>query len=154
MTNTDQTNSPADTAAELDDFLDGVDPETGEVTETEKPAPKKKGGGTRKKAPAKKAEAKPAAEGEELGGKNHPTLDADQDTRDQLKKLTDRVIELEDEKDHVAGQIKQVFAEAKAMGFDTKILRKVVRELKRSEADRQEEFRLMEMYLNALGIFW
>lgn len=135
---------------DLDSALDNVDPETGEVVEAEKPAPKKKA--PKKKAPAKAAE--PAGEGEKLGGKNHPTLDADQDTRDQLKKFTDRVISLEDEKDHVTGQIKQVYNEAKALGFDTKILRKVVRELKRSEADRQEEFRLMEMYLNALGIFW
>lgn len=132
--------------------IESVDPETGEVTEAEKSAQKKKA--SKKRAPAKAAEPEPEPEAEELGGKNHPTLDADQDTRDQLKKFTDRVIELEDEKDHVAGQIKQVYAEAKAVGFDTKILRKVVRELKRSEADRQEEFRLMEMYLNALGIFW
>jgi uncharacterized protein (UPF0335 family) len=125
---------------DLDSALDNVDPETGEVVEAEK------------KAPAKAAE--PAGEGEKLGGKNHPTLDADQDTRDQLKKFTDRVIELEVEKEYVTGQIRQVYNEAKALGFDTKILRKVVRELKRSEADRQEEFRLMEMYLNALGIFW
>lgn len=132
--------------------IESVDPETGEVAEAEKPEPAKKGG-VRKKAAAKKTAAK-EQEPEKLGGQNHPTLDADQDTRDQLKQLTDRVIELEDEKDHVASQIKAVYQEAKALGFDTKIMRKVVRELKRSEADRQEEFRLMELYLNALGIFW
>ena len=93
-------------------------------------------------------------EGEKLGGQNHPTLDADQDTRDQLKQFTDAILSLEDEKDMVAGQIRTKFKEAKALGFDTKVLRKVVKELRRSEADRQEEFRLMEMYLNALGVFW
>jgi len=142
-----------------------VSPEKAEVDvkAPKKPSPKK--GETQKPSPAAgkkppaekpaaKAKKEPVPDGEKLGGQNHPTLDADQDTRDKLKKLTDRIIEAEDEKEHVAGQIKLVYQEAKALGFDTKILRKVVREMKRNEADRQEEFRLMEMYLNAVGIFW
>lgn len=71
---------------------------------------------------------------------------------DQLKSIIERVERLEEEKQAVAEQIKEVYAEAKANGFDTKTLRKVISLRKRSTEERQEEEALLDLYLNALGM--
>ena len=70
----------------------------------------------------------------------------------QLKAIIERIERLEEEKKAVAEQIKEVFAEAKANGFDTKTLRKVVQLRKRSTEERQEEEALLDLYLHALGM--
>ncbi len=70
----------------------------------------------------------------------------------QLKSIVERVERLEEEKKEIAEQIKEVYAEAKANGFDTKTLRKVVSLRKRSTEDRQEEQALLDLYLHALGM--
>lgn len=70
----------------------------------------------------------------------------------QLKAIIERVERLEEEKKAVAEQIKEVYAEAKANGFDTKTLRKVVQLRKRSTEERQEEEALLDLYLSALGM--
>ncbi len=70
----------------------------------------------------------------------------------QLKSLVERIERLEEEKKAVAEQIKEVYAEAKANGFDTKTLRKVVSLRKRSTEERQEEEALLDLYLHALGM--
>ena len=69
----------------------------------------------------------------------------------QLKSIIERVERLEQEKAEVAEQIKEVFAEAKGNGFDTKILRKVVRLRKQDRAKRMEEEAILDLYLSALG---
>jgi len=69
----------------------------------------------------------------------------------QLKSIIERIERLEQEKAEVAEQIKEVFAEAKGNGFDTKTLRKVVRIRKQDRAKRQEEEALLDLYLSALG---
>jgi len=69
----------------------------------------------------------------------------------QLKSIIERVERLEQEKAEVAEQIKEVFAEAKGNGFDTKILRKVVRIRKQDRAKRMEEEAILDLYLSALG---
>src|SRR5947207_6168421 len=69
----------------------------------------------------------------------------------QLKSIIDRVERLEQEKAEVAEQIKEVFAEAKGNGFDTKILRKVVRIRKQDRAKRMEEEAILDLYLSAIG---
>jgi len=69
----------------------------------------------------------------------------------QLKSIIERVERLEQEKAEVAEQIKEVFAEAKGNGFDTKTLRKVVRIRKQDRAKRQEEEALLDLYLSAIG---
>lgn len=70
----------------------------------------------------------------------------------QLKSIVERVETLEEEKQAVAEQIKEVYAEAKLNGFDTKILRKVVALRKKKPEERSEEEALLETYLAALGM--
>ena len=70
----------------------------------------------------------------------------------QLRAIIERIERLEEEKKEVAEQIKEVYAEAKANGFDAKILRKVVSLRKKPTEERQEEEALLDLYLSALGM--
>ena len=69
-----------------------------------------------------------------------------------LRSLIERIEKLEDEKAVIAGDIKEVFAEAKATGFDTKIMRLLVRLRKKTAEERLEEETLLEVYMNAMGM--
>jgi len=71
---------------------------------------------------------------------------------EQLQSLIQRIERLEEEKAALAGDIKDVFAEAKGNGFDTKIMRQVLRLRKMDKADRQEMDAMLDLYLNALGM--
>lgn len=70
----------------------------------------------------------------------------------QLKSVVERIERLEEEKKEVAEQIKEVYAEAKANGFDTKTLRKIVTLRKKDAEERQEEEALLDLYMSALGM--
>ncbi|MEM1313680.1 MAG: DUF2312 domain-containing protein [Pseudomonadota bacterium] len=70
----------------------------------------------------------------------------------QLRSIVERVERLEEEKKEVAGQIKEVYDEAKANGFDVKTLRKVVSLRKKKPEERSEEEAMLDLYLNALGM--
>ena len=70
----------------------------------------------------------------------------------QLKSLVERIERLEEEKKTIAADIKEVYAEAKANGFDTKILRKVISVRKKDHAEREEEEALLSLYMHALGM--
>jgi uncharacterized protein (UPF0335 family) len=69
----------------------------------------------------------------------------------RLKSFLERIERLEEDKAAVMSDLKDVYAEAKGEGFDTKIMRKVVRLLKQDKAKRQEEEALLDLYLSALG---
>lgn len=69
----------------------------------------------------------------------------------QLKSIVERVERLEQEKAEIAEQVKEVFAEAKGNGFDTKTLKKVIRIRKQTPAQRAEEATMLDLYLSALG---
>ena len=71
---------------------------------------------------------------------------------DQLKSVIDRIERLEDEKAGIAGDIKDVYAEAKSNGFDVAALRTIIRLRKKDHAERQEEEAILELYLSALGM--
>jgi len=71
---------------------------------------------------------------------------------DQLRSVVERLERLDEEKAAIANDIKEVFAEAKGNGFDTKTLRKVLRLRKQDKAERQEEQALLDVYLHALGM--
>lgn len=71
--------------------------------------------------------------------------------KDQLKSLVERIERLEEEKAALAADIKEVYAEAKGHGFDTKILRKVVRVRKQDAAERSTEEEMLDLYLSAVG---
>lgn len=70
----------------------------------------------------------------------------------QLRQLVEQIERLEEEKKNVASDIRDKYAEAKAVGFDPKLLRQVVRLRKKSQEERQEEESVLEVYLHALGM--
>ncbi|TIX70986.1 MAG: DUF2312 domain-containing protein, partial [Mesorhizobium sp.] len=61
-------------------------------------------------------------------------------------------VELEEEKKTISDDIKDVFAEAKGTGFDTKAMRTIVRLRKKDQAERQEEESILDLYKAALGM--
>ncbi|WP_353257210.1 DUF2312 domain-containing protein [Hyphomonas sp.] len=75
----------------------------------------------------------------------------DETTREKLRQTVAKIERLEEEKKEVAEQIKEVYGEAKAIGFDTKALRQVIRLRKIEKAERDEQEMILETYLIALG---
>ena len=73
-------------------------------------------------------------------------------TDDRLRLLIERVERLEDEKKGISGDIKDVYLEAKAVGYDTKIMKQIVKLRKKSRDARMEEEALLDTYKTALGI--
>jgi uncharacterized protein (UPF0335 family) len=73
-------------------------------------------------------------------------------TAARLKSFVERVERLEEEKAVLAEDIKEVMGEAKASGFDVKILRKVISLRKMDEQKRREEEELLDLYKNAVGM--
>ena len=71
---------------------------------------------------------------------------------DQLKSFIERIERLEEEKAALAGDIKEVFLEAKGNGFDTKAMRRILSLRKKDHAERQEEEAILELYMQALGM--
>ncbi len=74
-----------------------------------------------------------------------------QSARDKLKQLVARIEKLEEEKKSIADDIKETYAESKALGFDSKVLRQVVRWRKQDAQEREEQEQVRELYLHALG---
>jgi uncharacterized protein (UPF0335 family) len=72
--------------------------------------------------------------------------------KDQLKSLIERIERLEEERSALAADIREVYSEAKGFGFDTKVMRQVVRLRKLDRADRQEQEAVLDLYLAALGM--
>lgn len=70
--------------------------------------------------------------------------------RDQLKAIVARIERLEEDKQAVMADIKEVYAEAKSNGYDTKTLRKVIALRKVDSHERQEAEALLELYLGAV----
>ncbi|ASP20956.1 hypothetical protein ANTHELSMS3_02278 [Antarctobacter heliothermus] len=70
----------------------------------------------------------------------------------ELKQFIERVERLEEEKKEIAEQIKEVMAEAKGRGYDTKVMRKVISLRKRDADDIAEEEAVLDMYKAALGM--
>ena len=75
----------------------------------------------------------------------------DETTREKLRQTVAKIERLEEEKAEVAEQIKDTYAEAKAIGFDTKALRQVIRLRKIARAEREEQEMILETYMVALG---
>lgn len=77
---------------------------------------------------------------------------SDNVSADQLRLLIERIERLEEEKKGVSDDIKDVYAEAKATGFDTKIMKQIVKLRKKTRDARMEEEALLETYKAALGL--
>jgi len=70
----------------------------------------------------------------------------------QLRAFIERIERLEEEKKTISDDIKEVFAEAKGNGFDTKAMRTIIRLRKKDQAEREEEEAMLDLYLSALGM--
>ncbi len=77
---------------------------------------------------------------------------ADVIAADQLRLLIERIERLEEEKKGIADDVRDVYAEAKSTGFDTKTMRAIVRLRKLETHQRQEQDALLETYRAALGM--
>ena len=73
-------------------------------------------------------------------------------TADELRQFIERFERLEMEKKDISDQQKEVMAEAKGRGYDTKIMRKIVSLRKRDQSDIAEEEAVLDMYKEALGM--
>jgi len=72
--------------------------------------------------------------------------------RDQLRAFIERIERLEEEKKTIADDIKDVYGEAKGVGFDTKVLRKLISIRKQDRDERMEQEAILDMYMIALGM--
>jgi uncharacterized protein (UPF0335 family) len=73
-------------------------------------------------------------------------------TQAQLRQFIEQIERLEEEKKATAGDIRDKYAEAKALGFDPKVMRKIISLRKKSTTDRQEEEAVLATYMHALGM--
>lgn len=73
-------------------------------------------------------------------------------SQNQLRQFIEQIERLEEEKKALSADIRDKFLEAKAQGFDPKIMKKVISLRKRSKSERQEEDAVLETYLHALGM--
>jgi len=72
--------------------------------------------------------------------------------KDQLKAFVERIERLEEEKKTISDDIRDVYAESKAVGYDTKALRTIVRLRKQDVDERKEQETILETYMHALGM--
>ena len=80
-----------------------------------------------------------------------PAASLTETAREKLRQTVSKIEKLEEEKAEVANQIKEVYAEAKALGYDTKALRQVVRIRKQDRKEREELEMVLDVYLHAVG---
>ena len=72
--------------------------------------------------------------------------------KDQLKAFVERVEKLEEEKKAISDDLRDVFAESKASGFDVKALRAIIRLRKLDANEREEQDAILATYMHALGM--
>ncbi len=72
--------------------------------------------------------------------------------QDQLRSFIERIERMEEEKDAITIDIKEIYAEAKGNGFDTAILRQIVKIRKMDANERLENEAILELYMSALGM--
>ncbi|WP_075997356.1 DUF2312 domain-containing protein [Salaquimonas pukyongi] len=72
--------------------------------------------------------------------------------KEQLRTIVERIERLEEEKKAIADDIRDVYAEAKGNGFDTKVLRQVIGLRKKDSTERQEQEAIRDLYMGALGM--
>lgn len=73
-------------------------------------------------------------------------------TSGQLRAYIERIERLEWQKENFSADVREVYSEAKANGFDTKVMRQVIKLRKMEPQDREEQETLLELYLRALGM--
>lgn len=88
----------------------------------------------------------------EIGHNSGATQDTGGVSGQRLKAFIERIERLEEEKAGLSEDIKDIYGESKAVGFDTKIMRKVIRLRKMDAEKRREEDELLELYKAAIGL--
>jgi len=87
---------------------------------------------------------------------DNPDLDGGDNSeaiaKDQLRAFVERVERMEEEKSAIATDIREIYAEAKGNGFDTKVLRQVVKIRKQDRSEYMEQQSILDLYLSALGM--
>ncbi|HET6184748.1 MAG TPA: DUF2312 domain-containing protein [Acetobacteraceae bacterium] len=71
---------------------------------------------------------------------------------DRLRSLVERIERLEEERKALAGDIKDIYAEAKSAGFDVKVMRQLIRIRRQEPAEVEEQESLLDVYRRALGM--
>lgn len=71
---------------------------------------------------------------------------------DRLRSIIERVERLEEERKALAGDIKDIFSEAKSAGFDVKVIRQIIKLRKQEPAEVEEQETLLDIYRRALGM--
>ena len=71
---------------------------------------------------------------------------------DELKSIVERIERLEEEKQGISDDIKDVYTEAKGRGYDAKVLRRVIAARKMDANERQTQAEVFDLYLAALGM--
>ncbi|GBR43089.1 MULTISPECIES: DUF2312 domain-containing protein [Gluconobacter] len=71
---------------------------------------------------------------------------------DRLRSIIERVERLEEERKALAGDIKDIFSEAKSAGFDVKVIKQIIRLRKQEPAEVEEQETLLDIYRRALGM--
>ncbi len=106
------------------------------------------------KAAARKATKKPKSgeEDEMLAPEETGEATVNSIASGQLRAFVERIERLEEDKQAIGDDIKLVYAEMKATGFDTKAMRAIVRLRKKDQATRQEEEAMVDLYKAALGM--
>lgn len=72
--------------------------------------------------------------------------------QDQLRAFIDRIERMEEEKAAIVDDVKEIYAEAKGNGFDTAILRQIIKIRKMDAHERMENEAILELYMTALGM--
>jgi uncharacterized protein (UPF0335 family) len=85
-------------------------------------------------------------------GVAQPSNSIAQTAKDQLRSFVERIERLEEEKAALAGDIRDLFAQAKSTGFDTKALRTVIRLRKQDASERRDQEAVLATYMHALGM--
>jgi uncharacterized protein (UPF0335 family) len=93
-----------------------------------------------------------AASASSANGMTQPANTIAQTARDQLRTYVERIERLEEEKAALAGDIRELFAQAKSTGFDTKALRTVIRLRKQDASERRDHEAVLATYMHALGM--
>ena len=108
-----------------------------------------------KDRPAQQPEARPSGESAAAaeGDKGAPSVFSEPAiANDRLRSFVERIERLEEEKTALTADIREVYSEAKGDGFDTKILRQVIRLRALDSGDRQEQEAILDLYKQALGM--
>lgn len=79
------------------------------------------------------------------------TVQLQQSAKEKLKSIVAKIEGLEDQKTEIQAEIKDVYADAKAQGYDAKVLRKLIALRKVDKRTREEQEQILDLYLHALG---